>query len=106
MKIMAWKAGSSGSLELAFEVGHGWDDSLNFIVECTAQKKKDKEAKVATAKSLWVPAVKNHREFGAGRFGKSVTRGTRRMNFGRSFKSTARLSPQCLQNSPSETSRS
>ena len=42
----------------------GQDDSLNLILECTGQKKKDKEAKVATAKTLWVPAVNNHREFG------------------------------------------
>ena len=44
--------------------GHGPDDLLNLILECTGQKKKDKEAKVATAKTLWVPAVNNHGEFG------------------------------------------
>ena len=40
------------------------DNFLNLILECTGQKKKDKEAKVATAKTLWVPAVNNHGEFG------------------------------------------
>lgn len=30
-------------------------DFLHLILECTGQKKKDKEAKVATAKTLWVP---------------------------------------------------
>ena len=43
--------------------GQGPGDLLNLILECTGQKKKDKEAKVATAKTLWVPAVNNHREF-------------------------------------------
>jgi type III restriction enzyme len=37
---------------------------LNLILECTGEKKKDKEAKVSTAKALWTPAVNNHGEFG------------------------------------------
>ena len=44
--------------------GHGADDLLNLIVEVTGEKKKDKEAKVATARDLWVPAVNNHGGFG------------------------------------------
>ena len=44
--------------------GHGPDDLLNLIVEVTGEKKKDKEAKVATARTLWVPAVNNHGGFG------------------------------------------
>lgn len=40
------------------------DDLLNVIVEVTGEKKKEKEAKVATAKRLWVPAVNNHGGFG------------------------------------------
>ena len=44
--------------------GRGKDDLLNLIVEVSGQKKKDKEAKVATAKLLWVPAVNNHGGFG------------------------------------------
>ncbi|MCI0534506.1 MAG: DUF433 domain-containing protein, partial [Verrucomicrobiales bacterium] len=39
-------------------------DLLHLILECTGQKKKDKQAKVITAQSLWVPAVNNHGEFG------------------------------------------
>jgi len=35
------------------------DDYLNLILEVTGEKKKDKEAKVATARTLWVPAVNN-----------------------------------------------
>ncbi|NIN65374.1 MAG: hypothetical protein GTO63_11880 [Anaerolineae bacterium] len=34
------------------------------IIEVTGQKKEDKEAKVSTARLLWVPAVNNNGEFG------------------------------------------
>jgi type III restriction enzyme len=44
--------------------GHGRDDLLNLIVEVTGEAKKDKAAKVATARTLWVPAVNNHGGFG------------------------------------------
>ena len=44
--------------------GHGKDDPLNLIVEVTGEKKKDKAAKVSTARNLWVPAVNNHGGFG------------------------------------------
>ncbi len=44
--------------------GHGQDDLLNLIIEVTGEKKKDKAAKVATARTLWVPAVNNHGAFG------------------------------------------
>jgi type III restriction enzyme len=44
--------------------GHGPDDLLNLIVEVSGEKKKDKAAKVATVRSLWVPAVNNHGGFG------------------------------------------
>jgi type III restriction enzyme len=44
--------------------GHGPKDLLNLILECTGQKKKDKEAKVTTAQTLWIPAVNGHGEFG------------------------------------------
>ncbi len=40
------------------------DNLLNLILECTGQKKKDKEAKVTTAQTLWIPAVNGHGEFG------------------------------------------
>lgn len=40
------------------------DNILNLIIEVTGEKKKDKEAKVATARDLWVPAVNNHGGFG------------------------------------------
>ncbi|NDK14122.1 MAG: restriction endonuclease subunit R [Armatimonadetes bacterium CG_4_10_14_3_um_filter_66_18] len=48
--------------------GQGKDDLLNLIIEVTGQKDTDKEAKVATARSLWVPAVNNHGGFGRWEF--------------------------------------
>ncbi|MDE0503451.1 MAG: hypothetical protein OXM00_03185 [Paracoccaceae bacterium] len=44
--------------------GRGQDALLNLIVEVTGESKKDKAAKVATACSLWVPAINNHGGFG------------------------------------------
>lgn len=44
--------------------GHGPDDLLKLIVEVTGEKKKDKTAKVTTARTLWVPAINNHGGFG------------------------------------------
>ena len=44
--------------------GHGRDDPLNLIVEVTGRKGKDKAAKTATARNLWVPAINNHGAFG------------------------------------------
>jgi type III restriction enzyme len=44
--------------------GHGLGDLLNLIVEVTGEKKKDKAAKVATARTLWVPAINSHGGFG------------------------------------------
>ena len=44
--------------------GRGEADLLNLILECTGQKQKDKEAKVTTAQTLWVPAVNHHAGFG------------------------------------------
>jgi len=44
--------------------GHGKDNPLNLILEVTGEVKKEKQAKVSTAKNLWVPAVNNHGEFG------------------------------------------
>jgi len=39
--------------------GCGPNDLLNLIIEVTGEKKKDKAAKVATARMLWVPAINN-----------------------------------------------
>ncbi len=44
--------------------GRGPNDLLNLIVEVTGEKKKDKAAKVATARTLWGPAINNHGGFG------------------------------------------
>ncbi len=45
---------------VCIEDGHGPDNLLNLIVEVTGEKKKDKAAKVATARTLWVPAINNY----------------------------------------------
>jgi len=45
-------------------VRNGQSDLLNLIVEVSGEKKKDKAAKVATARNLWVPAVNNHGGYG------------------------------------------
>ena len=37
---------------------------MNLIVEVSGEPKKDKAAKVATARTLWVPAVNHHGGFG------------------------------------------
>lgn len=44
------------------------DTMVNLIIEVTGEKKKDKEAKVATAQDLWIPAVNNHGGFGRWEF--------------------------------------
>jgi type III restriction enzyme len=44
--------------------GHGADDLLNLVVEITGQELQDKEAKVDTARKLWVPAVNAEGAFG------------------------------------------
>ena len=38
--------------------------TLTLILEVTGEKKKDKEAKVDTARRLWIPAINNDRRFG------------------------------------------
>jgi type III restriction enzyme len=44
--------------------GHGPDDLLHLILEVSGETKKEKAAKVSTARTLWVPAVNNHGGFG------------------------------------------
>lgn len=36
------------------------NELINLIVEVTGEKRKDKAAKVSTARNLWIPAVNNH----------------------------------------------
>ncbi len=44
--------------------GYGKEELLNLIIEVTGERKKDKAAKVATARTLWIPAVNNHGAYG------------------------------------------
>lgn len=49
---------------LRVDDGHGRDDLLNLIAEVSGEARKDKAAKVATARSLWIPAINNHGGYG------------------------------------------
>jgi len=42
------------------QINDGHEDLLSLIVEVSGEARKDKAAKVATARSLWIPAVNNH----------------------------------------------
>jgi type III restriction enzyme len=44
--------------------GHARHDLLNLIIEVSGERKKEKVAKVATARTLWVPAINAHGGFG------------------------------------------
>lgn len=44
--------------------GRGPDDPLYLILEVSGQAKRDKKAKVTTARTLWIPAVNNNGSFG------------------------------------------
>ena len=44
--------------------GRGTADLLNLILEVSGQRKREKDAKVQTAKTMWVPAVNNLGTFG------------------------------------------
>jgi type III restriction enzyme len=44
--------------------GQGGGTFLTLILEVTGEKKKDKEAKVDTARRLWIPAINNDGRFG------------------------------------------
>jgi len=47
-----------------YDDGHGAADLLNLIVEVSGQPKKDKAAKVATARDFWIPAINAHGGYG------------------------------------------
>jgi type III restriction enzyme len=44
--------------------GRGAGDLLNLVLEVSGQRKKEKDAKVQTAKTMWVPGVNNLGTFG------------------------------------------
>jgi type III restriction enzyme len=52
------------SFDVAQDRGRGKEDPLNLIIEVSGQRDKDKEAKVSTARNLWMPAINNHGGFG------------------------------------------
>ena len=48
--------------------GHGADDPLHLVVEVSGERDREKQVKVDTARSLWIPAVNNAGRFGRWRF--------------------------------------
>jgi len=44
--------------------GRGSEDLLSLTLEVSGAFRRDKEVKVATMRSLWIPAVNNHGGFG------------------------------------------
>ena len=44
--------------------GHGREDLLNLVLEVSGREKKEKKEKVATARTLWVPAINALGTFG------------------------------------------
>jgi len=46
----------------------GMEEYLNLVIEVSGEKRKDKAAKVETAKNLWVPSVNNNGGFGTWSF--------------------------------------
>jgi type III restriction enzyme len=58
------KACSTSSPLEGEDRGEGETGELNLIIEVTGEHKKDKVAKVSTAKTLWIPAINNHGGFG------------------------------------------
>jgi type III restriction enzyme len=46
----------------------GGDETFNLIVEVSGAQRRDKEAKVDTARTLWLPAVNAHGGFGRWEF--------------------------------------
>ena len=48
--------------------GHGPADPLRLIIEVTGQSDRKKEAKVSTARDLWIPAVNNAGKWGRWEF--------------------------------------
>jgi type III restriction enzyme len=49
-------------------IDDGKEDLLNLIVEVSGENRKDKAAKTATARNLWVPAINNDGNFGRWQF--------------------------------------
>jgi type III restriction enzyme len=50
--------------DFLIRIRDGHDELLNLILEVTGEAKKEKAAKAATARTLWVPAVNNQEAFG------------------------------------------
>lgn len=54
----------SGKTPLERGEPRGEGELFNLIIEVSGEARKDKAAKAATARVLWVPAINNHGRFG------------------------------------------
>ena len=84
--------------------GRGPLDPVNLIIEVTGEKKKEKAAKVMTARTLWVPAVNNHGAFGRSGF-LEVTDPYEVLELIRSVIGTEQSPPDPVRDGPEITSR-
>jgi type III restriction enzyme len=50
--------------DLLVRLDDGGPEPLNLLIEVTGERRKEKAAKVETARTLWVPAVNNDGRFG------------------------------------------
>lgn len=50
--------------DFVVKIHDGHEDPLNLIIEVTGEQRREKQAKVATAKDFWVPAVNNDGSYG------------------------------------------
>ncbi len=50
--------------DFIIRIRDGQKEPLNLVLEVTGEAKKEKAEKVATARTLWIPAVNNHSGFG------------------------------------------
>jgi type III restriction enzyme len=48
--------------------GRGESDPLHLVVEVSGERDREKQVKVDTARTLWIPAVNNAERFGRWRF--------------------------------------
>ena len=55
---------NTSDLLVKLDDGHGTADLLNLLLEVSGQKKREKDAKVQTAQTLWGPGVNNLGTFG------------------------------------------
>jgi superfamily II DNA or RNA helicase len=64
LRRMSYAVNGEGRFDPEYAEVYGVPYLLHVIVEVTVEARKDKAAKVTTARTLWVPAVNSHGGFG------------------------------------------